>query len=54
MMQNKIEHVLHSYAANKGWIDFNIKNAEQCKESWAVQGMLSNANCPNCGALLIA
>ena len=29
---NKTEHAVHSYAAGKGWIHCNVKNAEQCWE----------------------
>ena len=41
MTQNKIEHTVHSYAADKGWIYYNAKNAKQCWECWV---MLRNAD----------
>ena len=43
---NKTEHAVHSYAAGKGWIYCNAKNAEQCWEFWT---MLRNAE--KCWAL---
>ena len=38
---NKTEHAVHSYAATKGCIDCNFKNAEQC---WLI---LNNADPAN-------